>query len=442
MILKKTKSVCPKCIKKIGASVVEENQKIFIQKSCKEHGKFNILLSKDAQDYKELSDFYFTINSSVKKNKQNYYNLVLTMRCNLNCPICFLNTRKRRYEEPTLDFIKNSIRGLKKSKIGLWGGEPTLREDLPEIIKIIKDSKNISVLYTNGIKLSNFSYLKSLKESGLEAVHIHLDGFDNEVIKKIRGGKELLRKKTKALRNLKKLNLPTIIEVTYIKGINEREIKNVFEYALKNDFVKATIFNTCSSLGKGKNFRTVSNTSEINHIIAIFQKALNGRFSKQDVIIFQKLFYIFSKVLNKQKCFYKLYFPIIRTDEGYKSINELIDFRKLDKILSKYKRLKLKNRLIAEAYALTSLPFNLLNKKTLPLLYDFMNAFLRKRRFTSAETSKKLLIISFGTICDQYNYDTESAKYCHGGEISTDNGVIQTLAEANLLREMQQSKNE
>lgn len=441
MILNKTKSVCPECLKRIDALIIEEDKSVLMQKTCKNHGRFNILLSKEVQGYKELSDFYFIINSDGKRNKQDYYNLVLTMKCNLNCPICFLNARKRVYKEPTLDFIKNSINGLKKSKIGLWGGEPTLRKDLPEIIKIIANSGNIPVLYTNGIKLSNLNYLKNLKESGLKGVHTHLDGFDNGAIKRIRGDKYVLRQKIKALINLKKLNIPTVLELIYIKRVNEREIKNVFEFALKNDFVKAVAFNTCSSLGKGKKFMTLSNTSEINHIIDIFRIALKGRLSKQDVIIFQKLFYIFSKIVNKQKCFYKLYFPIIRMNKGYKPFNELVNFQKLDKVLTKYKNLKLKNKWVANLYILTKLPFHLLNKKTLPLSYDFVNTFLRKKRFTATETSKRLLIISFGTICDQYNYDTESAKYCHGGEISTDNGVIEKLAEANLLREVQESKN-
>jgi uncharacterized radical SAM superfamily Fe-S cluster-containing enzyme len=43
VILDSTESVCPVCFKKISASIIEKNSKVFIQKVCPSHGSFKSL---------------------------------------------------------------------------------------------------------------------------------------------------------------------------------------------------------------------------------------------------------------------------------------------------------------------------------------------------------------------------------------------------------------
>ena len=38
MVIKKTKSLCPQCLKVVDAEVYEDEDKIIIKKECKEHG--------------------------------------------------------------------------------------------------------------------------------------------------------------------------------------------------------------------------------------------------------------------------------------------------------------------------------------------------------------------------------------------------------------------
>jgi len=74
--------------------------------------------------------------------------------------------------------------GIKTVK--LTGGEPTLRRDLIQIIKLLKEIgiKEVSMT-TNGVLLSNLAY--KLKEAGLDRVNVSLHALDRELFKEITG---------------------------------------------------------------------------------------------------------------------------------------------------------------------------------------------------------------------------------------------------------------
>ena len=446
-VIKKTKSICPKCMTEIGAKVIEECNKIYLFKKCKKHGKFKVLLSKDADYYKKTSDFYFAFD--VRKNKeflpkkeeQEYYNLFLTMNCNLNCPICHVNAYDGDYEEPTIDWIKKKLKNFKNVKIGLFGGEPTLREGLVDIIEAVKESGNVPALHTNGIKISNYSYLKKLKEAGLVEIHLQFDGFDEKTYQIMRG-RRLLDIKRKTLDNIKKLDIPTILQVAISRNLNENQIKPIFDYAINNDFVKGVLYKSYSHQGRAG--LSLKNQITVDEQIGILEKETKGNIAKQGFMQFQKMFYIFLNLVKTPRCFYNHYYLVLRTEEGYKTINELINFYKIEKNLDKYKELHQKNKIIANIYLISIVP-KFVNYRTPPLLYYSVSLLLKKLLFKkhfifgkSGLTNKnKFLIVEFGTICDMYNFDFESCKNCDGGEITTSDGVNPSLAYGNVLRAKQ-----
>ena len=442
--IKKTKSVCPKCTAKIDSKIIEKNNKIYMTKKCKKHGIFKILLSKDAKYYTKTSEFYFAFD--VRKNKeflpkkeeQEYYNLFLNMNCNLNCPICHVNVPNKNYKKPTLDWIKKQLKDFKNIKIGLFGGEPTLREDLIDIIEAVKESGNIPALHTNGIRISNFNYLKKLKEAGLVEIHLQFDGFDEKTYQAMRG-RRLLDIKRKALDNIKKLNMPTILQVAISRNLNDNQIKPIFDYAVKNNFVKGILYKSYSHQGRAG--LSLKNQITVDEQIGIIEKETKGRVSKKGFMQFQKLFYIFLNMVKTPRCYYNHYYLVLRGEKGHKTISELINLDKIEKNLDKYRRLHEKNRVMSNIY-LTSIIPKFINYRTLPLLHQSFILFLKKLLFKkhfifgkSGLTNKnKFLIVEFGTICDLYNFDFESCKNCDGGEITTSDGINPSLAYGNVLR--------
>jgi len=103
--------------------------------------------------------------------------LALTYRCNNNCAHCY-NARPRNYPEmDTLQWksVIDRLWELGIPHIVFTGGEPTLRSDLPELIKYAEDKGQITGLNTNGRRLKTEPYLKQLIEAGLDHVQITLE---------------------------------------------------------------------------------------------------------------------------------------------------------------------------------------------------------------------------------------------------------------------------
>ena len=435
-LIRKTQTVCPECIKEIKGEVFEENGKTYMLKTCQEHGSFKVRLSNRPSYYKELSKSYFSLNSDeTKMGKRNYYNLYVTLRCNFDCNLCITRANEGNYNEPTLEMISKLMKTMKNTKIGLWGGEPTVRGDLPEIIKIIRKSGNIPALYTNGTKIANYDYLNKLKNSGLVIVHLQFDGFNDIVYEKIRRQKNLTKTKLKTLDNLKRLNIPTVLETTFVRGVNESEIVKVLNYAVKNSFVKALLFRPYSHIGK----KVFKEEDQIlgEELIEILENQTNGKISIKKIEEFQKILFIFYDLINTKRCFYNQYLLVNRNknNKGYSTINDIIDLSKID--VEKY--YKSDKNIYSKIDFIARLLPKFVNPKTLKVLTLSLSMFisgrLNNKSVTASNLPDNLLILGFGCICNAYNYDVDAAKHCIGGEITTEGKFVSSLVAGNLQRE-------
>lgn len=245
IILKeKTKSICHICFEEIDARVIERNNGVYLIKECPMHGRFDVLIEKDPSFYKEL------LNKELReyRNPPGDLAIALTHLCNLDCNICYFP--QREVDDIPLEDIKKMISRFSGRFIWLTGGEPTLRDDLNQIIEYAVGIGKDVVLLTNGIRLADFNYVKQLKKSGLGWVHFSFNGFNDHVYEEI-SGLRLLEIKLKALRNLKKLNIETVISMMLVKGLNERELKKVFSYCLRNNsFISELRLRGVTSIGK------------------------------------------------------------------------------------------------------------------------------------------------------------------------------------------------
>lgn len=118
-------------------------------------------------------------------------------RCNLNCKICSIQNFKvydKSYElsyETMANLIRQASR-MEVKDILLLGGEPLLREDIFEIVKLIKKCNMTAVIVTNGT-LMNEKMLNKIFESGLDNLHLSIDGATEKTFSAIRGEKLLGR---------------------------------------------------------------------------------------------------------------------------------------------------------------------------------------------------------------------------------------------------------
>lgn len=121
----------------------------------------------------------------------NYLRLSLTDRCNLRCVYCMPMHGLTFVPNPellTADEIERVVQAAVAvgfHKVRLTGGEPTLRQDIVDIVRRLAGIEGVEqlVMTTNGYRLPHIA--QDLAQAGLRRVNIHVDSLDRESISKI-----------------------------------------------------------------------------------------------------------------------------------------------------------------------------------------------------------------------------------------------------------------
>ena len=122
-------------------------------------------------------DLEITTPFSARPSAPYRMDLALTYRCNNDCAHCY-NARERDFGE--LDThswfdILDRLWDQAIPHVVFTGGEPTLREDLPDLIAHAESNGQITGLNTNGRRLSDRRYVEKLVQAGLDHVQITLE---------------------------------------------------------------------------------------------------------------------------------------------------------------------------------------------------------------------------------------------------------------------------
>ena len=276
MLIGRTKSVCPVCLDVIAADkVTGEDGNIYMKKSCPRHGDFSSLIWEDSL----ISYMRWSITSSVTEPPVNGKEpeqgcpydcglcedhlrkgccmlLELTNRCNLRCPVCFAAAGEREPRDLSMEEIEAQYDFLMAHggpfNIQLSGGEPTVRDDLPEIIRLgLEKGFSFFQLNTNGIRLAEENgYAAKLKGAGLNTVFLQFDALDDEVYMTLRG-RALLDTKLKAIENCTAAGLGIVLVPVIAAGVNEKEIGKLLRFAMDNmPAVRGVHFQPISYFGR------------------------------------------------------------------------------------------------------------------------------------------------------------------------------------------------
>jgi len=157
--------------------------------------------------------------------------LAITYRCNNDCSHCY-NARSRSYPElETQDWIRilNQLWEIGIPHICFTGGEATLREDLPELIKHASELGQITGLLTNGRRLSDQRYLDRLKESGLDHVQFTLESHDPEVHDQMVQSRGAFRQTVQGIKNALTAGLYVMTNTTLL-SVNAEEFEKTLDF--------------------------------------------------------------------------------------------------------------------------------------------------------------------------------------------------------------------
>jgi uncharacterized radical SAM superfamily Fe-S cluster-containing enzyme len=305
MLIKKTRSLCPTCHLAIDAEVVEAEGKIWLDSSCPEHGTFHNLYWSDPSLYHRFEQ-YDAVGAGIA-NPQNIAppemcpsscglcsnhhsqtllaNIDLTNRCNLDCDFCFANARACGFVyEPDFDDIVRMMQILRDQKpvpvpaVQFSGGEPTMREDLADIIKKAKEMGFPQVqIASNGVRIAQEpGYAQKLREAGLSTVYLHFDGITPET-------NPLLKIHEKAIENLKSARQGVVLVPTIIHGKNDHELGDIIRFAVKNiSVIRGVNFQPIAFTGAATDEDIRKSRITIPDILAGIEKQMPGVLKKDD----------------------------------------------------------------------------------------------------------------------------------------------------------------
>lgn len=299
-IISTTESVCPVCLSRIAAQRVRRGEDIYLEKNCPEHGFFRTVIWRGAPAFDswvrpKTPAYPTTAFTAVRdgcpfdcglcpEHRQQTCHVLLeiTPRCDLRCPVCYADSGKPAGSDPSLATIAGWYQRILDSggpfNIQLSGGEPTLRNDLPEIIALGRSlGFSFFQLNTNGLRIGREpAFLEALKQAGLSTVFLQFDGVQDDIYLKLRG-KPLMELKQQSIENCAQLGIGVILVPTLAPGINFQDIGNIVRFALKYaPTVRGVHFQPISYFGRYTSYQGDASRLTIPEIICALVEQTHG----------------------------------------------------------------------------------------------------------------------------------------------------------------------
>jgi len=344
IIIEETLSVCPVCLKRIGAKIIRRGDDYFMTKRCDEHGAFSAVIWRGSTPAIESWGNYAAPEDAAVPNCPSGCGLCpshrqktccalveVTRRCNLHCPVCFAAANGAETADTAARAGTISGEGLRASAaasasasvsatasatasasilhstdaepsvrelskifktladagntfIHLSGGEPTVRDDLPDIVAAARDAGCETIqLNSNGVRLgSDPAYTKALKEAGLSFVFMQFDGVNDAIYETLRG-EALFSAKRSAIKVCGKNLLGVTLVPTIVPGVNDSSIGEIIDFGLRNSpDVRGVHFQPVSYFGRYPCTPQNSDRITLPEILRAIETQSNKRFSVTD----------------------------------------------------------------------------------------------------------------------------------------------------------------
>lgn len=300
-----TESLCPHCLNRITAERAAYADQVYLEKTCPQHGDFRTLIWQgspawDSWGRPKIPTQPAACFTQVAKgcpfdcglcpdHRQQSCSILLevTQRCNLKCAFCFADAGAEPADNPADDPALEDISGWFEKllaaggphNIQLSGGEPTLRDDLPDIINLGRSMGfSFFQLNTNGLRLAREpGYVKALKTAGLSTVFLQFDGTEDEIYRHLRKT-PVLAEKGAAIDHCARHNLGVILVPTLIPGVNTHNIGAIIDFALSRlPVVRGVHFQPVSYFGRYPRAPLKEERITIPQVLRAIEEQTGGR---------------------------------------------------------------------------------------------------------------------------------------------------------------------
>jgi len=474
-LVRYTQSICPICERLLPAVIFERDGKLYLRKECPEHGAFEDLYYGNAEMYYRFEKYeeegrgtfsYVPVSAPcpfscglcpMHKNHTALANMVVTNRCDLSCWYCFFFAERMGYVyEPTIEQLREQVRQLKKQNktlvIQLTGGEPLMRDDLVDIVKMLREEgvRHIQ-LNTEGIPLAEvyrkdpqlaIKWARELREAGVNTVYMSFDGTTPTTNPKNHWDIPFI------FETFRKAGMTSVVLVpTVIKNINDKDLGNIVRFAAENmDIVRAVNFQPVSLTGRMKKHELEKFRITIPDVIEAIEKQTEGQIKARSwypIPVAAKFAEFIEAVTKKEQflmanhiaCGAATYVIVDRDEKGnFRRFYSITDFIDVDGFLEYMdeQRRKLENAGKIKTYfslllALRNLG-NFIIKDELPSgsnIKKILMRIIRERSYDAlGEFHYNLLFLGLMHFMDQYNYDVQRVMRCNIHYTSPDGRVI------------------
>ncbi|MCK6540109.1 MAG: PqqD family peptide modification chaperone [Anaerolineales bacterium] len=247
---------------------------------------------------RDLSDFHFQLSNlirpdgacaihdlelemnmpfSARPSAPYRMDLAITYRCNNDCAHCY-NARERNFPELDTEAwfkVLDQLWALGVPHIVFTGGEATLRNDLPELIRHAESNGQITGLNTNARRLSDERYVGQLVDAGLDHVQITVESCDEQIHDQMMRAKGAFKQTIQGLKNALQAKLYVMTNTTMLRT-NLHTIPDTLDF-LADIGVPTIGLNTLIYSGHGLTVGTGLNESELQPILDIATRKTNER---------------------------------------------------------------------------------------------------------------------------------------------------------------------
>jgi uncharacterized radical SAM superfamily Fe-S cluster-containing enzyme len=256
-----TTSLCPDCLERVPGRYEHREGAVYLTRTCEEHGTASrqVWGSVDhwewAGDLAPEFDFDGDADFAVENDHACLAVVEVTQDCNLSCSFCFASSGpggEHLSREAVVDRLETVEAGGAPRPVQFSGGEPTVRNDLPELVETAAEMgfEHVQV-NTNGVRLANEEgYAAELAEAGVAAIYLQFDGLEAETYEAIREV-AIAEEKHRAVEACRRAGLSVVLVPTVVPGTNDHEMGDVVRFGLENlDVVESINFQPVAQFGR------------------------------------------------------------------------------------------------------------------------------------------------------------------------------------------------
>ena len=178
-VIRTTKTLCPECASELEGRIVLDGGKVYLDRTCPEHGPCRFMLSRNGEAYADLDRFFFDVlhGASVQGRITNYW-ILSTSKCQQKCRYCNVDWEHPAHTEMSHDLLLEAIETYGHAKLTMAGGEPTLHPDVLTFFREADARRVTTQLATNGILLASREFCRELQEAKVKEVRLSVEAIE------------------------------------------------------------------------------------------------------------------------------------------------------------------------------------------------------------------------------------------------------------------------